>query len=149
MSLQFLGARSPGEYNEENLKFDYNKSIENLKGSTILLVEDEEEIREAEKELFEIMGFKVIEAKNALEAINILKKLKNNIDYIFLDWKMPVMNGEETIYKLNEMNVKIPVFVVSGAFDDKIFDLKNKGLIKDIISKPFTKETILKKLFFA
>lgn len=65
----------------------------NSSGS-ILLVEDNDELRSAVRELFEYENLIVEEARNGEVALNILRENKN-ISLIFLDLNMPVMNGEE------------------------------------------------------
>ncbi len=118
---------------------------EKLKGKKILLIEDEINISEVEKELLENMGFKVYTAANGKEGIELFLE-KKDIDIIFVDWQMPVMDGEKTVLELQKLGVKQPVFLVTGALDNTIQDFKDKGLVTNIISKPFYAEKIIEKL---
>ena len=116
-----------------------------LIGKTILLVEDEANIREPECEILKYLGFKVITASNGKEAVDIINS-REEIDIILIDWDMPVMNGEIAILKIRGIKKKIPIFVVSGAINPEIEKFKRENLITDIINKPFKKDDIIEKL---
>ena len=62
----------------------------------MLLVEDEEAVREITLEAFEIHGYKVLEASNGLEAIKVIESCRSkNIDLLLTDVVMPIMGGRE------------------------------------------------------
>ena len=135
---------------DKEIKKEEEKDIEieltkNLYNKTVLLVEDEENIREVEGEMLKYLNFNVISATNGKEALEIVKSGKK-IDIILIDWYMPVMNGEEAILKIKEINDNIPIFVVSGAISKKIEEFKRKNIILDIINKPFNKKEVIEKL---
>jgi len=84
-----------------------------MKNSTVLLIDDEEDIRGALSEILEEEGYKVLMASNGKEGLNALKQ---NPDIIILDLMMPVMNGAEFIMERNldpDFN-HIPVIVMSA-----------------------------------
>lgn len=81
--------------------------------STILHVEDESSIRLLYKEVFEELGYQVIQASTGEEALSLLRT--NRPDIIILDLKMPGMGGRGFIKKFQKMKMKIPV-VVSTAY---------------------------------
>ncbi len=135
---------------DKEIKKEEEKDIEieltkNLYNKTVLLVEDEENIREVEGEMLKYLNFNIISATNGKEALEIIKSGKK-IDIILIDWYMPVMNGEEAILKIKEINDNIPIFVVSGAISKKIEEFKRKNIILDIINKPFNKKEVIEKL---
>jgi CheY-like chemotaxis protein len=117
-----------------------------LQNKTVLLIEDEENIIDIEALFLESLGLKVIKALNGEEAVKILQKENMQIDLVFVDWEMPVMNGEKTIEKIKEINANLPIFIVSGAINEKISDMKIKGAVVNIIKKPFNKDKIIEKL---
>jgi CheY-like chemotaxis protein len=91
------------------------KSGRILKGvrmTRILIVDDEQMIREELKESLEFEDFEVTTAASALEALEICKK--NEFDCIVTDLKMPNMGGLELLGRLRDENVKSRFFVVSG-----------------------------------
>ncbi len=76
---------------------------------TILVVDDEENIRQLFKEEFEDAGYNVALAKDGEEA---LKRIdENDIDLVTLDMRMPGIDGIETIRKIKEIRHDLPVIV--------------------------------------
>lgn len=78
----------------------------------ILIVDDEEMIREELKESLEFEGFEVQSAQSAIEALEVCEG--DEFDVIVTDLKMPKMGGLELLQKLNERNVQSKLYVVSG-----------------------------------
>jgi CheY-like chemotaxis protein len=100
---------------------------------TILIVEDEPEIRNVMQESLESIGLNILTAANGQEA---LEKLGNNlgVSLILLDLMMPVMNGWQFLSAIekNSLLNKIPILVVT-VFSDQAKDLNVRGILK----KPF------------
>lgn len=101
---------------------------------TILLVEDEQGIRETLQFALELRGFKVVTAANGKEGMDQLEKTPTP-GLILLDLMMPVMNGWEFVEQLEKSQVyaEIPVVLVT-AYTDQAAKLKEK--VKRILSKP-------------
>lgn len=103
----------------------------------ILLVDDEEMIRNTLKTLLEELGYQVLIAENGVKALTIFNKFKNTIDLVITDMIMPEMNGNELFTSLREIEPTTKVIISSGyTKDENINDLFAKGLI-DFIKKPF------------
>ena len=106
---------------------------------TILIVEDEPEIRNVMQESLESIGLNILTAANGREA---LEKLGNHlgVSLILLDLMMPVMNGWQflTAIEKNSLLNKIPILVVT-VFSDQAKDLKVRGVLK----KPFDLNDLL------
>ena len=84
--------------------------------STVLIVEDDQNLRFVMREILEKTDITVIEAENGLEAINLLNSSEFAPDLILLDLLMPVMNGFEFLQKINNTSYKsIPILVLTGA----------------------------------
>ncbi|GIP36169.1 response regulator transcription factor [Paenibacillus sp. J2TS4] len=101
---------------------------------TILIADDEEEIRELLSLYMEKERFKVLEAANGLEVLKLLEE--HTVDLILLDIMMPNMNGLEALKEIRKSQY-IPIILLSakGEDYDKILGL---GLgADDYISKPF------------
>lgn len=111
---------------------------------TILLVEDEQIVRKLNREILESYGYKVIEAKNGVEALEICQKSECNIDLLLTDVVMPQMGGYELAEKLLETNSQMRVLFTSGYTENlKInHDLVNTNFIQ----KPFTPEPLALKV---
>ena len=96
----------------------------------ILIVEDDESIRETFKLALEVQGYTVFTASNGKEGIEMLPKLPRPC-LILLDLMMPVMDGWDFVDALDQSMVlaSIPVVVVT-AFSDKAKFIKAKTIIK-------------------
>jgi CheY-like chemotaxis protein len=81
--------------------------------AVILHVEDDAPVRFLYKEVFEELGYEIIQANSAEEAFQILRKKKPDI--IILDLKMPGMGGKGFLDKFHRMKMQIPI-VVSTAY---------------------------------
>jgi signal transduction histidine kinase len=103
--------------------------------STILLVDDERDIRESSQRLLTRKGYDVVTAEDGQRALDLLSK--SPVDLILLDLKMPVMGGEEFLHAKGPLYPDIPVVVVTGHGSlDVAVDCMRKGAY-DFITKPF------------
>jgi CheY-like chemotaxis protein len=85
---------------------------------TVLIVDDDEEIRHALRLLFEVEGFNVIgEASNGLEAIALA--MTQGPRFIILDYKMPVMDGEQAAGLLRSVSPDCRIVAFSAVLDGK------------------------------
>ena len=116
-----------------------------IKGTgTILVVDDEEFVREMTKNWLKEIGYNVLIAENGLEAVDIYKIRKNEIDLILLDMIMPKMAGKETYSNLKKIDPDVKVIFMSGYNKD---DMNSDNYYKDIvgfIQKPFRLEELSK-----
>lgn len=114
------------------------------KNFRILIVEDQEDNSELFKEYLSGLGYQFELAKNGLEAIEMVR---NTVDFdlVLMDIKMPVMQGDESLYEIRKIYPDLPVIAVTAyalAGDRELF-LK-KGF-NDYVSKPMDL-LLLKKL---
>lgn len=103
------------EKKEENIVT--SKSLKNIfKGSnqTVLLVDDEELIREATISLLEDLGFQVKTCIDGQEALDLYRDCHEDIDLVILDMVMPRMSGKETFKELRRVNPSVPIIIISG-----------------------------------
>lgn len=105
---------------------------------TILVVDDEEGILDISEEYFERKGYEVYTARNGIEAVEILKKVK--IGCCFTDINMPEMDGLELAEKIREIDNTLPIVVMTGypSLENTIRTLKN-GVV-DFLVKPVNLE---------
>jgi len=105
-----------------------------LEKGTILIVDDEKEIRDLVDIYLKSDGYNTLKACDGLEAIEALEK--NEVDLIILDVMMPNLNGIETCLKIREMR-EMPIIMLSAKSEDidKILGL-NMGA-DDYLTKPF------------
>jgi PAS domain S-box-containing protein len=117
-------------------------SVEKRNNETILIVDDEELIREMLKEFLEEQGFTVITAANGQEALKIYQHQTAAIDIVITDLGMPEMGGEELYACLRRVNPSAKVMVSSGYLDKSTKDKLLSMGIKDVLTKPYRFENI-------
>ena len=104
---------------------------------TILLVDDEEIIREVGVPILEAFGYEAIVAKNGEEALETYHLNAGRIDLVILDMIMPDMHGSEVFDKLKEMNPHVKVLLASGySIDGPASEIMARGC-SGFIQKPF------------
>lgn len=107
----------------------------------ILIIDDERSIRNSLKEILSDEGYEIDVAEDGAKGCAMVEKEK--YDIIFCDIKMPVMDGIETLAKLNEMGIDSAVVMISGHGDiDTAVDCIKKGAF-DFIQKPLDLNRIL------
>ncbi len=112
----------------------------------ILVVDDEEDVRETLRLQLEAENYNVIEAGDGEEAINILKSGDNltNCGLILCDIRMPKVNGIEYIDYLKKEAPGIPIVVITGYPDTEMaVALLNKG-VDGYLVKPVDSERLMK-----
>lgn len=108
----------------------------------ILLVDDEEIIRDTGKDILEDMGYTVLLAENGSEAVELFKKHHTKIDVVVTDMAMPVMNGYDAFLKMKEIDPNCKIIISSGyTKDNNIAQLKEHGLA-GFLRKPFTNDKL-------
>jgi len=112
----------------------------------ILVIDDEDDVREVLKLHLEGAGYHVLEAENGEVAINVLRSEDNmvNVGLILCDIRMPKVNGVECIDFLRKEAPGIPVVVVTGYPDTEMATSFMKKGAKDYLVKPVEKEKLLK-----
>ncbi|MCX6120741.1 MAG: PAS domain S-box protein [Ignavibacteriales bacterium] len=111
---------------------------------TILFVEDEEMLIQMVTFLLESKGYKVLCARDGLEAVQVYQSHKQEIALVLTDMGLPVMTGTDEFKKIREINPNSKVIFASGYFEP---DLKSE-LLKDgangFIQKPYEPNDILR-----
>jgi two-component system cell cycle sensor histidine kinase/response regulator CckA len=115
----------------------------NLKGDgVILIIDDDDSIRETTKELLVSLGYEVLTAMDGSEGVDVFKSNHSDITTVILDMVMPKLSGKETFLEIKKISLDAKVILVSGfQHDERIQDLMEMG-IKAFVQKPFTIEHI-------
>lgn len=104
---------------------------------TILLVDDEESVRNIGTDLLAEIGMDVITAKNGYQAIDMVREHKSKISLILLDMIMPKLNGQDCFREIRKIWPEAKVVICSGyAPDETVTRLRQEGVL-GIIRKPF------------
>lgn len=116
------------------------------RGETVLVVDDEENIREIAKATLEKFGYSVVTAANGEDALEMVESRPHAISAVITDMAMPVMDGMTLIRKLRTDGFSAPVVAMSGLLSsEQTADLQKLGL-SQFLHKPFTAEALLKAL---
>lgn len=113
----------------------------------ILIIDDEEDIRELIKDILEEFHIGAVTAENCKEGLDLLEH-DEKVDAVFVDWKTPIMNGIEftnavrSRAKLKDLNL---MMVTGNTEMDDIKEALNTG-VNEYLMKPFTPDMIKIKL---
>lgn len=116
------------------------------RSETVLLVEDEDPLRELIRDVLTSMGCRVLEAHNGEEALCMAKRPDCDIDVLLTDVIMPKMNGFELTRLIAELRPSLKVLYMSGYSDELIAKHDQTGKQPNFIQKPFKPEELRDKL---
>ncbi len=116
-----------------------------LKGhETILVVDDEDDIRELTLEMLESFGYRTFGAESGERALEIYASQK--IDFVLMDLGMPGMGGEKCAQKILEADPEARIIIASGYMDHPMARDPQKFGLADFISKPYQVKDALGKI---
>ena len=113
---------------------------------TILLGEDDTQVRTLLKEVLSNAGYRIIEAFDGDDAVEVFQKNKDNVHLLILDVIMPKKNGKEVYEEIKRVKSDMKVIFVSGYSSDIIY---KKGILEvgmNFISKPVSPDDLLIKV---
>jgi PAS domain S-box-containing protein len=116
------------------------------RGETILLVEDAQRVRAVVREILEMSGYAVLEARHGAEALEVSNQHAGPIHLLVTDVVMPQMSGRELAQRLATLRPDLKVLYMSGYTDDAI--VRHGVLASGIafLSKPFTPDALALKV---
>jgi PAS domain S-box-containing protein len=126
-------------------KTDSDSSVEKAEG-TILLVEDEQLLREFMQAHLEGRGFRVITAADGLQAVDMFYKHKDEISLVFSDMGLPNLGGWEAFKKMKEYSDSVRAVFATGYLDPDMRSEILKSGVKGIIAKPYIPEEVSKMI---
>lgn len=135
-----------GAYTVVYKPFDMDKIIQTIEKvldtNLILVVDDRLEDRETFKNALESKGYRVATAKDGYDAIDLVKQ--GNFDIIFIDVKMPGVDGLKTFEEIHKIKPQIPVIMVTGcSVEELVKDAIDKGAYA-CIHKPLDMDAVLR-----
>lgn len=100
----------------------------------ILVVDDEDEVRQLVAEFLEAKGYSVITAATGLEALTAVKHYQP--DLVLMDIMMPKMNGLETIQRIRQIDRRVGIIMMTAVEDESVAREAMKRDAYDYITKP-------------
>jgi two-component system cell cycle sensor histidine kinase/response regulator CckA len=113
---------------------------------TILLVEDEAGVRRMLRDSLSEAGYRVCEACNGADAIELWAPSIDRIDLVVTDIVMPVMNGLRLIEELRKRRPDIKVICMSGHSDDILSTHRQLGPALELLRKPFLPAALVRRV---
>jgi PAS domain S-box-containing protein len=113
---------------------------------TVLLVEDEEEVRRLASEILKTCGYMVLETGDPLEALSIGARRNGAIDLLLTDMVMPAMPGSEVAQRLATTCPGLRVLYMSGYTDEMIAPAAANEPPRLLLRKPFTPDDLARKV---
>jgi CheY-like chemotaxis protein len=113
---------------------------------TILVVEDNPEVRNLNRTVLETFGYRIVEANDGEEAVTQFLRYPDDIDLVVMDVVMPKMNGRQAYSRISDIRPDIKILFTSGYTADIV---QQKGIFTEglnFLSKPMTPATLLKKV---
>ncbi len=128
-------------YSEIEITCEHHRGTE-----TILLVEDEDALRQLTSQLLKQNGYTVLDARHGGEALLLCERHKDSINLMLTDVVMPHMNGRELAERLMLVKPDMKVIFMSGYTDDAIvhYGILESGIT--FLQKPFTQNILLRKV---
>ncbi len=115
-----------------------------LRRKTVLLVEDENEVREIIQLILRSRGVEVVSASSPDEAIKLAESRNGAIDLIISDIVMPGMNGPTLVRKLGYLQPGVPVLYMSG-YPERDFEQLCAADNVGFLSKPFLPDELVEQ----
>lgn len=116
------------------------------RGETILLAEDDRDVRETMAEVLGVSGYKVIEARDGVEALGLFAEHSGTIDLVMLDVRMPLKSGREAYDEIARQKPGTKVLFISGYNKDIMDSAGTKDSSLNFLSKSASPDEILLKL---
>jgi PAS domain S-box-containing protein len=119
----------------------------NLAGNeTILVIDDEEVVRQTAKSALESYGYNVVVAENGKEGVDLFHELGDEVAAVLLDMTMPVMSGEEALMHLKNARQDVPVVLSSGYDEAEATRLFTGKGLAGFVQKPYTAACLAEKM---
>ncbi|MDJ0652981.1 MAG: ATP-binding protein [Xanthomonadales bacterium] len=114
-------------------------------GERILLVEDDDLVREATASMLTSLNYRVFDTPGAKAALDLLDQHRAQIALVLTDLVMPGMNGTELVRRIVASGVDVPILLMSGYTSDAIRE-EIPGGLENVISKPFSREELANRV---
>jgi len=112
----------------------------------ILVVDDDEIVRETAREILQLVGYKVITASDGREGVAIYQAHQERIKAVMLDMVMPNMSGRQAFLEMKKINPAVKVLLVSGfRQDSRVEEILALG-VKSFLHKPYSMEDLTRTM---
>ena len=144
--VYFPVAQETGDDAPRNAETATNLAEPVRMGENIILVEDEEAVRELVMEGLQRDGYSILAAGNALEALSLIERHSRPIDLLLTDLRMPGMNGIDLARRLMPLHPGMKVLLMSGYSEEEIGEFVQKEPGTAFLQKPVTPSLLSRKV---
>jgi CheY-like chemotaxis protein len=135
----------PGDFQESTATPAVTAFTADPGPATVLVAEDESEVRALTARTLEAAGFTVIEAENGEQALEVSRRHEGPIDLLMSDVLMPKMGGIDLANRLSEERPGIRILLVSGYSPDQTMAADDPSRVTGFLQKPFTSTELVSK----
>ncbi len=122
--------------------------LEEVRGGTetLLIVEDEDVIRDLVKENLLEKGYTVLEARDGKEALQVYSAQRESIAIVISDMGLPKLSGYDLFLEIKSMNPRVRMVLASGYLEPELKSEILKAGVRDFIQKPYTPSILLRSI---
>ena len=118
-----------------------------LRGTeTVLVVEDEEGVRELVRKILVSHGHSVLTARHGRDALLLAERYERPIDLLVTDVVMPEMGGGELVERLTELRPNLKILYISGYTNDELLRRGVRGAETHFLHKPFSSDGLMRRV---
>jgi two-component system cell cycle sensor histidine kinase/response regulator CckA len=129
-----------------NAGLDATTELPTGNGETVLVVDDEEAIRQLTRQTLESYGYRTVGASNGVEALVVLTESDPAVDVVLTDMMMPVMDGAALAANLAISHPALPIVAMSGLNANGGVARASGSGVRHFLSKPFTTDTLVRSV---
>lgn len=136
------------DQNDDTSLTEETSEIVEKAGETVLVVEDDPDVRELACSFLNSLGYNVYEAENGLRALELLERnnLINKIDLLFTDMVMPHMGGDRLAQEITKRNSAVKILLTSGYTDSQFLKSGFTERGYQFLHKPYSIQQMAKKV---
>ena len=109
----------------------------------VLVIDDEEALREVTTDVLSAEHFQVITAASGLEGIELFRQWQKQVGVVLLDMKMPGMNGKQTYQILRQIEPAVKVIFMSGYSETEVTSQLDNDFALPFLAKPYTADALV------
>jgi PAS domain S-box-containing protein len=124
------------------------KGVEEITGGTetILVIEDEEMLRNLAKGILVSKGYTVLTAEDGMQGVEMYQSHQKEIAVVLSDIGLPILSGQDVLKRIREVNPKAKVILASGFIDPETKSEMYKAGAKHFMQKPYSPGEVLQKI---
>ena len=135
-----------GRRSRENLVREISALDAQDRTGTILLIEDEEMLREIVKAVVESKGYRIIAARDGEEGIDLYSRRRSEIDVVISDLGLPKASGQEVLEKIMSIDSNANLIAASGFMEPEVRANLLKIGVTHFVHKPYSPDDLLKTI---